>query len=85
MVPVVETVKPVRCERAFSLQAIRLVATPRRIAVYRRRRGYGARAGVHRGRRVKWSTAVPIMPSEKATCCSYLRLLASVFFGQAVQ
>ena len=52
VVPVVEEVKPVLRERLFLCEHFGVVATPRRIAVYGRRRGNAACAGVHRRR---WS------------------------------
>ena len=47
--PVVETTTPSEPREAFSLRPLLVVSRARRIAVYGRRRGCAARAGMHRG------------------------------------
>ena len=72
-------------ERLFHCEHFSVVAAARTIAVYRRRGGYAARAGLHRRRGTGRSTAAPLMPSAKATSCSCRRWSARVLFGRAVQ
>ena len=84
VVPVVESATPVRRERLFRCKQFRLWRLHGQSPFTVGAAGV-ARVLVCIEGTGKSSTAVPLMPSEKAMCCSCLRRPERVFFGQAEQ